>query len=206
MKNTRLLVLEKDPNRKLRYAFLFATMTSGMLVIPAGAYVLATNPDHIRRISAWWNGALYLGEYGVIRQRTKYDCGVVCLQMVLSGRGITAQLGDLRLSAKTNYVGTSLLGLKWAAEKYGVKASAWRLNQKDLQRIQLPVIAFVDGNHFVVINNVDNDGTLTVLDPARGRLQYNGSSFARHWKGETLVFGEYSDRILKGHLSGYQLR
>ena len=196
MKNIEPQVLENSPNKKWCFVCLIAIMASGMLVVPAGIYVLTINPNHSRSIRAWWNGALYRGEAGVIRQRTKYDCGVVCLQMVLRDRGITAQLGDLRASGKTNYDGTSLLGLKWAAEKYGVKASAWMLNRKDLLRIQLPVIAFVDGNHFVVIDNVSNDGTLTILDPARGRLQYSGMSFARHWKGEALILGEYSDRVL----------
>ncbi len=167
-----------------------------MLIFSAGAYVF--NPNHGHSIRAWWNGAVYQGEDGVIRQQTKYDCGVVCLQMILRDRGITVQLGELRLSAQTSYEGTSLLGLKRAADKYGVKASAWSLNQKDLLRIELPVIAFVDGNHFVVISNVNKDGTLTVLDPARGRLNYSGSSFARHWNGEALIFGEDSTRVLSG--------
>jgi Peptidase C39 family len=198
MKNIKPQHLESNLNRKLCLVCLFAVLAGGMLVLPAGAYLMKIDPTHGRSIRAWWNGALYQGEDGVIRQQTKYDCGVVCLQMVLRDRGITAQLGDLRLSAQTNQLGTSLLGLKWAAEKYGVKTSAWRLNRNDLLRIQLPVIAFVDGNHFVVINNVNNDGTLIILDPARGRLQFTETSFARHWKGETLILGEYSDRVLSG--------
>ena len=196
MKNNKHQLHEKNPNKKLRSIFLFAFITSGMLVFPAGAYVLTIYPNHGRSIQAWWNGALYRGEDGVIRQQTKYDCGVVCLQMILRDRGITARLGELRLSAQTSYAGTSLLGLKRAADKYGVKASAWSLSQKDLQKIELPVIAFVDGNHFVVISSVSKDGILTILDPAGGRLQYSESSFARHWNGEALIFGEDSNRVL----------
>jgi Peptidase C39 family len=196
MKNIKPQHLESNLNRKLCFVCLFGIMTGVMLVFPAAAHQMKINSTHGRSIRAWWNGALYQGEDGVIRQQTKYDCGVVCLQMVLRDRGITAQLGDLRSSAQTNQHGTSILGLKWAAEKYGVKASAWRLKGKDLLRIQLPVIAFVDGNHFVVIDKVNNDGTLIILDPARGRLQFTEPSFVRHWKGETLILGEYSDRVL----------
>ncbi|MCI0337282.1 MAG: cysteine peptidase family C39 domain-containing protein [Acidobacteria bacterium] len=151
-----------------------------------------TVPNSGRKLQAWWQGAIYKGEDGVIRQRTRYDCGVVCLQMVLRDRGIAAQLEDLRSRAQTGINGTSLLGLKWAAETYGVKASGWRLNQRDLLRSPMPVIVFVDGNHFVVIRNINIDGTLTILDPARGMLQYDAASFARHWKGEALILGEFS--------------
>src|SRR5262245_46661122 len=161
MKNNQHQIHEKNLNRKLRFVFLFVFITNGTLVFPAGAYVLTSYPNHGRSIRAWWNGAVYQGEDGVIRQQTKYDCGVVCLQMILRDRGLKDQHGELRLSAQTSYEGTSLLGLKRAADKYGVKASAWSLNQKDLQKIELPVIAFIDGNHFVVISNVNKDGTLT---------------------------------------------
>jgi ABC-type bacteriocin/lantibiotic exporter with double-glycine peptidase domain len=182
----------------LCFCFLLVFTTIGILIVPAGAYVLTTDPNHARSIRAWWNGGVYQGEEGVIRQQTKYDCGVVSLQMALRDRGITAQLGDLRLSAKTSYEGASLLGLKRAVDRYGVKASAWSLNQKDLLRVELPIIAFVDGNHFVVISNVNKDGTLIILDPARGRLQYSRPSFGRHWNGEALILGEYSNRVLSG--------
>lgn len=182
----------RQGKKKLISAMLLVVVAIGAIGFPLLAHTLVTDPRLSRGWQAWWRGAEYLGEDEMIRQQTAYDCGVVCLKMALRRQGVNATLEQLRVAAQQTSAGTSLLGLKRAAEARGVRASAWQLSGQDLARIPLPAIAFIDGQHFVVVAGVDGDGGITVLDPARGRLRYRAESFYRHWQGETLLLGEFT--------------
>ena len=138
-------------------------------------------------ISSQLMGVEYLGQEGVVRQQMKYDCGIACLQMVLEHKGIKVIAEKLRAEAGMLSNGTSLWGLKQAAEANGLKASTWQLSISDLSQIPLPAIAFVGGNHFVVIEQVEQDGHLIILDPGYGRLRYEASTFEHLWRGEVLI-------------------
>lgn len=156
----------------------------------ATAHALVVSPHFARTVRAWWAGAEYLGEEGVIRQRTRYECGAVALQMLLRQRGVERDLDELKTQAGTGERGTSLLGLKQAAAAQGLHAQALRVGAKELSRVPLPAIAFVDGDHFVLVAELRDDGRLVVLDPARGRLLYDAGSFGGRWRGELLVVTE----------------
>lgn len=163
----------------------------GITLILAGvlatAHVVASNPRIARSARAWWAGAGYLGEEGVIRQKTSYDCGIVALQMLLRQKGIESPLEELRAQAGTSERGTTLLGLKSAATAHGLDAQALRVSGNDLAQVPLPAIAFVDGDHYVVVSDRRGDGGIVVLDPARGKLLYDDASFGKRWGGEVLV-------------------
>lgn len=177
-------------NAETRKRVYCAGLGSVLLVtigVPLAAHLLASNPQVLRSLSARWRGAEYLGEEGVIRQNTPYDCGVACLRMVAQAMGKNEDAAAIRGLAGTTADGTSLLGLKSAAENLGLPASTWRLRSPDLASVRLPLIAFVDGNHFVVVREV-SDGYVIVLDPASGRLKHSVQSFAERWSGEALIF------------------
>lgn len=182
-----------EPNRgawgqKSRAVLFHAGLVICLGSIPMGFQWVRAYPQEAHRVRAWWNGAEYLGETGGIPQTTSNDCGVICLQTVLSMKGIQADLPELRREAGASSAGASLLGLRQAAEAHGLQASTWRVNPNDLQRVQLPAIAFVDGNHFVVVVEVRSDEFITILDPAQGKLRFTAPAFWRHWRGETLLF------------------
>lgn len=152
---------------------------------------IAERPPIYRHIYARWQGARYLGEEGVIRQSTPYDCGTASLLMILIRRGISATSTTIKSASGANDNGTSMLGIKAAAERYGLEASIWKLRERDLSRAPLPLIAFVDGSHFVVVDSFTAEGRLIVLDPAAGRLEYTPQSFAKHWRGEAILFSNH---------------
>jgi ABC-type bacteriocin/lantibiotic exporter with double-glycine peptidase domain len=180
-------------SQKSRAALFHAGLVICLGSIPMGFQWVRAHPQAVHRARAWWNDAEYLGETEGIPQTTSNDCGVICLKTVLSMKGIQADLPELRREARTSSSGASLLGLKQAAEAHGLQASTWRLNPNDLQRVQLAAIAFVDGNHFVVVVEVTADEFITVLDPARGRLRFTAAAFRRHWRGETLLFANVDE-------------
>jgi ABC-type bacteriocin/lantibiotic exporter with double-glycine peptidase domain len=54
--------------------------------------------------------------------------------------------------------------------------------------LPLKAIAFVGGDHFVVIQRFVAPDVLEVDDPALGRLFWPVRAFKKAWSGETLVF------------------
>jgi ABC-type bacteriocin/lantibiotic exporter with double-glycine peptidase domain len=110
--------------------------------------------------------------------------------MALQQKGVFVRLEKLRYEAGTTEKGTSLLGLKHAAEANGFPATTWRLNVRDLKATSLPVVAFIKPRHFVVIDKISSDDSIIVLDPALGRLRYSPKSFSQKWDGVVLILGE----------------
>lgn len=174
--------------RKLICAIVLVCMTLLAATLSATTGLLNKRAHIDNLIPSQLTGVEYLGQEGVVRQQTKYDCGIACLQMVLERKGGIKVIAEkLRAEAGMLSNGTSLWGLKQAAEANGLKASTWQLSISDLSQIPLPAIAFVGGNHFVVIEQVEQDGHLIILDPGYGRLRYEASTFEPLWRGEILV-------------------
>lgn len=148
---------------------------------------LIEHPDYWKKTAAFFKGARYLGEEGVTFQEHSNDCGPAALKMVFDYFEVPATLegtSEKFLDKK----GTSMLSIKEMAELKGLKAEGWRYAFKDLKRIKLPAIVFVNGNHYVVISEITENGNIIVLDPAIGKLKYSPRAFRRIWKGEVLIF------------------
>jgi ABC-type bacteriocin/lantibiotic exporter with double-glycine peptidase domain len=156
--------------------------------IPRTLDYLRANPEAGKALRARLAGARYLGEQGVVLQQHMSDCGAACLKMVFAARGIERDLAQLELAARTTQTGATLLNLRLAAEQHGVPAKAWSLTPDDLARAPLPAIAFVGGDHYVVVRSFIEDDVLEIDDPAIGKLRWPMKAFRRKWSGETLVF------------------
>jgi hypothetical protein len=171
-----------------------ATLTAALIfvaMIPQA--VNAIRQSRLRQvIVGWLRGVDSLEEMGLVRQQSSNDCGVACLQMVFRARGMDVPAARLRAETATTERGTSLLELKRVAEAHGLATSSWRLKSESLKKIPLPAIAFVDGDHYVVIERIENDHQVIVLDPAGGRLRYELSAFAQRWRGEILILGDFA--------------
>ncbi|MEE8586551.1 MAG: cysteine peptidase family C39 domain-containing protein [Acidobacteriota bacterium] len=141
-----------------------------------------------RRVLAWWLGARFLGTRGVVFQKQGNDCGLAALQMVLEHFCVGAAAGDVKRLVRLKPQGTTLRTLGGAAEALGLRAYGWILQDRDLRRASLPVLAWLKWGHYVVIVQLLESGSLVVLDPAVGRLLYNPRPFWRHWAGEALLF------------------
>jgi ABC-type bacteriocin/lantibiotic exporter with double-glycine peptidase domain len=133
-------------------------------------------------------GASFVGEKGVVLQAHGNDCGAASLKMILAAHGIGRSLSDLSRELGLGPDGISLLNLRLESTKLGLPARSWSLGPRDLGRVPLPAIAFVGGDHFVVIERFVAPDVLEVDDPALGKLRWPVRAFARAWSGETLVF------------------
>ncbi len=145
------------------------------------------NPFYWKKTIAFFKGAKYSGEEGIILQSHNNDCGPAALKMIFNYFQIPVSLEEISEIVLTEK-GSTMLSLKEMAELKGLKAEGWRYAFKDLEKIKLPAIAFINNNHFVVISEVTEGEKITVLDPAIGKLEYPSWRFQKLWRGETLIF------------------
>ena len=139
-------------------------------------------------IRAWFRGAQFSGVEGVVLQQHQNDCGAACLKMVLEAHGIERELSDLYRELNTSERGTSLLDLRLVATRSGLSARSWVLGIDEMREAPFPAIAFVKGNHFVVVKRLLDADVLEVDDPALGKLRWPLTSFCKLWSGEVLIF------------------
>lgn len=161
------------------------------VALASSLYALAppeTRDGARRHWAAWSKGAQYKGLQDVTLQTHRTNCGPAALHMALARLGIHRPLEAIEASTGTDRSGTSLFALGRYAEDQGVGAALWHLNMDDLvERNQLPAIAFVENNHFVVIDSIGHGGDLWLRDPAIGQLHMTRAAFQRIWQGEVIL-------------------
>jgi len=168
--------------------FGLAVLAAGFCALPLSVPHLKEHRDWIKAARAKMRGASFAGEAGTVLQTRSNDCGAACLKMVLAAHGIERSLSDLTLELGTTPRGTSMLDLRLAATRLGLPARSWAIRDVDLGKLPLPAIAFIHGDHFVVIRGFVAPDVLEVDDPALGRLQWPVRSFRKEWPGRILVF------------------
>jgi len=102
------------------------------------------------------------------------DCGPRALLLVCQQLGIRTSVEELSKQAGTNAQGTSLEGLAIAAKAVGLKAEGVQVSREALPDQPLPAIAYVNGNHFIVVLKLEGGGdkaTATVHDPNEAQEQ-----------------------------------
>jgi ABC-type bacteriocin/lantibiotic exporter with double-glycine peptidase domain len=114
------------------------------------------------------------------------DCGPRCLQIVLQRFGMTPEFEEIAACSGLSEIGTSMLGLRDCARRYGLTAEGWRFVPQDLSKVPLPAIVYLDDRHFAVLDAVHPD-RVELIDPGVGELSLPMSNFLRRWRGYTLV-------------------
>ncbi len=121
------------------------------------------------------------------RQREEMDCGAACLRMVHSYYGHEVGDREARQLARVSRYGTSLADLSEAAERLGYLPVGVEVPDADaLSNVQLPAIAHVDKNHFVVVWRV-SARHVEVGDPALGRTKMSRGAFVERFGGFLLL-------------------
>jgi len=118
----------------------------------------------------------------------KSQCGPQSLAHALKRLGIEVTPGAIALAAGTDAErGTTFEGLAKAAKQFGAEAKGLLVDDAGLKQASLPAIAWVDSDHFVVIETA---GALSVrfwdpLDQRAHRLKY--ADFHKRWQGYLLT-------------------
>ena len=119
-------------------------------------------------------------------QLDSLDCGPASLKMIAKYFGKYYSLQSLRDRCGITKEGVSLLDLSTGAESIGLHTLALRCTIEELHdKIPLPAIIHWQGNHFVVVYNIDRKH-IWVSDPMKGRIKYTLADFRDGWyvKGE----------------------
>ena len=120
---------------------------------------------------------------------TIYSCGPAALATIFKALGIYTTEAELAERAGTDESGTSLLGLKEAADWYGVSAAAVRLTVDQLKANYLVVLDIEGTNHFEVILNI-TDTTVYLFDPNLGNIEMSLGKFNELYTGVAMIFNE----------------
>jgi len=97
------------------------------------------------------------------KQNPLNDCGPEALLALLSDIGIQSTVEQISRAADTDREGTTMLGLKKAAEHFGLEARGMRLSAEDLPGYMnegYHMIAFIKGNHYVWVKNIHPRGVV----------------------------------------------
>jgi hypothetical protein len=92
------------------------------------------------------------------------DCGPRALVIAAKSLGIQVDAAAIVKQAGTTRSGTSLQGLKKAAESLGLKAEGIQVDGPALRNLDPPAIAWVNGEHYLALLKVVGDRA-TIHDP-----------------------------------------
>jgi len=122
-----------------------------------------------------------------VYQIDEMDCGVAALAMVCRYFGRAVGQARIRQLAYTSTDGTSLRGLCRAAEELGLAARSVKASTHNLPEMPLPAIIHWEGNHWVVLYDVD-ETHVRVADPAVGLRRMPRGEFEAKWSGYAALF------------------
>src|SRR5882724_2176378 len=122
-----------------------------------------------------------------IMQIDEMDCGAASLAMICRHFGRKVSLARIRQLCHTATDGTSLKALVRSATELGLAARALKVSLRNLPMMPLPAIVHWEGNHWIVLCDVDPD-FVRVADPAVGLLKLPRREFEAKWSGYAALF------------------
>jgi ATP-binding cassette subfamily B protein len=130
--------------------------------------------------------------FSVYKQLNAMDCGPTCLRMVAKYYDKHQSARKIRETAGYTKEGVSLLGISEAAEEMGFRSRGVQATLTELvSEVTLPCILHWNQNHFVVFPpQRQRKKTITVIDPAVGKIQYTKQEFLSKWNSSINENGE----------------
>jgi ATP-binding cassette subfamily B protein len=123
----------------------------------------------------------------LVRQIDEADCGAAALAMVCRHFGRAVSLARIRQLVHTSTDGTSLAALTHAGAELGLAARAVKASPGRLDEMPLPAIVHWQGNHWVVLYDLD-PSRVRLADPAVGLRRLARAEFEAKWTGYSALF------------------
>ena len=135
------------------------------------------------------------------------SCGPQSLLAVCRRLGVEADLDEVgRLSGFDKKTGTTMLGLKRAAEAKGLHAVGMKIGLTELSALAVPAIAQLWDNHFVVVENSENANQFKITDPPHEPQLIPHEDFGKAYSGFALLIAKDESLFPKPEESGPDLR
>ena len=126
------------------------------------------------------------------------NCGPLSLQVICMFYGIPSTVDEIATLARTDSSGTTVANLCSAAKQKGFETEMVKWSIEDLKAITSPVIVFVDGNHFMVVESF-GQGVFKIWDVPKPSASISERAFMPRWKGHVItcqpIFDETGPRI-----------
>src|SRR5205809_2783850 len=122
-----------------------------------------------------------------VMQIDEMDCGAASLGMICRYFGRKVSLARIRQLCHTATDGTSLKALSRTATELGLAARALKISIRNLSLMPLPAIVHWEGNHWIVLYDVDEQ-FVRVADPAVGLRKLPQPECEAKWTGYAALF------------------
>ena len=155
------------------------------------------NPiTQLPQLLARWS---YQPPFRVDLQSDESECGLACLSMLFTIKGLPVTLEAIRKDYGSTRGGTTIGQLCDFADRHGFRAIPARKILPEAK--DLPCIVFVRGEHFSVLWEI-KDNSYAIADPSDGCLLLNEEQFKAYYSGVTLSLRPIPSRIGTSPFSG----
>jgi ATP-binding cassette subfamily B protein len=128
-----------------------------------------------------------------VKQKGNSDCGVACLLSIIRFHQGNCSYEALLKMCGTSQHGTSLQGIKQAANLGGLEADAfWVEELRDFKKeVNFPCVLLVVNkqflNHFIICCELKNKKFYKIFDPAKGLEIWTEDHLVSVWKSKVVV-------------------
>jgi uncharacterized membrane protein YhaH (DUF805 family) len=129
------------------------------------------------RLSARLQGFKYLNAIDLSVPRGGQRCGPAAMQIILRQNGMDVPVESLLQELMDSPRGTSVRRMKEVAERYGFRTVARRVSLAESPLVPLPSIALLKRGHYVVVEAIAPDASVTIIDPSIGRCRVPAPRF-----------------------------
>lgn len=131
-------------------------------------------------------------------QHDQQDCGIACLTTVVSYYGHQTSLDYLREISGTTTAGTTLYGLKQAAQRIGLDAEHYTAQPSDLLNKEgffiLHIRKHLRYDHYVLYLGAKGDKH-HIFDPDDGETFYSAKELEEQWISRAFLWIKYTDPL-----------
>lgn len=129
-------------------------------------------------------------------QMEAVECGAAAVGIILSYYGRYVPLPELRRECGVSRNGSKASYMVKAVKNYGLQATGYRKDLKELQKLRPPYIVFWNFNHFVVVEGFCGS-RVYINDPGSGPRTISFQEFDKAYTGVVLVM-EPGTNFVKG--------